>query len=222
MLTETDQSALRDQVRTRLRETPYTDLSLHLVSAHCNGAGLANTEADTIDMHEHEHDGPGTIRNHPRKDLFWDEEKVVAILIEEALHANTLTEALEDIDWAMTRPDLVSRMGPTEHLHGAVLDENTISLWDGQPCPNGPDCADYPRAYDVVVTRTPEREFREAVWSDIATEDLDRTAALNLTHLALAQAIEALVPQAQSSHIAASALHSIRAAQARLHTSPGE
>lgn len=38
----------------------------HLISEHAGIFGLDLTMAELTEIHEHEHDGPGTIRNHPR------------------------------------------------------------------------------------------------------------------------------------------------------------
>lgn len=62
------------------------DLAMHLVSAHCDPMAVCRFPPDNIDQHEHEHDGPGTIRNHPRDDLSFDEQKVEDVLEETEAH----------------------------------------------------------------------------------------------------------------------------------------
>src|SRR5216683_1552624 len=44
-------------------------LWLHLVSMHADPMAVCRTAAENDDQHEHEHRGPGTIRNHPAGDL---------------------------------------------------------------------------------------------------------------------------------------------------------
>ncbi len=58
----------------------FDHLRLHLMARHClvNAAQLRDHEA--IDAHEHEHDGPGTIRDHPRGNVDWHLDAVYAKL----------------------------------------------------------------------------------------------------------------------------------------------
>lgn len=44
---------------------PRVELWAHLVSQHAAIVPLDETYAALKDLHEHEHKGPGTIRNHP-------------------------------------------------------------------------------------------------------------------------------------------------------------
>lgn len=60
----------------------HDDLRRHLVAVHCDGMAINGTDADAIDAHQHEHDGPGTIRHHDRTDLYWDQVKLDAVLAE--------------------------------------------------------------------------------------------------------------------------------------------
>lgn len=54
----------------RIQDAPL--LALHLMSRHAFTPNvLACTPAELLDSHTHEHDGPGTIRNHDRDDLDW-------------------------------------------------------------------------------------------------------------------------------------------------------
>jgi hypothetical protein len=62
--------------------THADELWLHLVSAHAAGCDPTMTYADLEDLHEHEHDGPGTIRNHPRESRMWDRAKLATVLRE--------------------------------------------------------------------------------------------------------------------------------------------
>ena len=73
----------------------YSPLKLHLASRHglCNALTL--TDEDAHDVHEHEHDGPGTIRNHPRDDRSWKPEAVIDSVLEGMeLDGIDITEAL--------------------------------------------------------------------------------------------------------------------------------
>jgi hypothetical protein len=71
-------------LREHLERAPHTvvcdDLRLHLLARHCliNAAELADHAV--LDAHAHEHDGPGTIRNHPRDDRSWTIEKIHDVL----------------------------------------------------------------------------------------------------------------------------------------------
>jgi hypothetical protein len=56
--------------------------AFHLISAHADPMAICRSEADNDDQHDHEHTGPGTIRNHPRDWLGWDAAKIEAILEE--------------------------------------------------------------------------------------------------------------------------------------------
>lgn len=57
-------------------------LWLHLVSRHADPMAAARPHSENADQHGHEHDGPGTIRNHPRDDLSFDQDKAKTILEE--------------------------------------------------------------------------------------------------------------------------------------------
>jgi hypothetical protein len=57
-------------------------LALHLVSKHADPMAIERTRAENLDQHKHEHDGPGTIRNHDREWLGWDGATVIEVLAE--------------------------------------------------------------------------------------------------------------------------------------------
>lgn len=57
-------------------------LALHLVSAHCDGMAIARSRAENLDQHAHEHQGPGTIRNHHLTSLIYDDQKIERVLEE--------------------------------------------------------------------------------------------------------------------------------------------
>jgi hypothetical protein len=69
-----------------LKPTPYREdpqqLAFHLISMHCDGLAIERPVTGNIDQHEYEHDGPGTIRNHPRWLRTWDAGKIEDILKE--------------------------------------------------------------------------------------------------------------------------------------------
>lgn len=54
----------------------------HLVSAHAGIFPLQATLEELMDMHEHEHNGPGTIRNHPRESREYSLKKIGKVLSE--------------------------------------------------------------------------------------------------------------------------------------------
>lgn len=94
-------------LREHLERAPHTvafdDLRLHLLARHCliNAATLADHAV--IDAHEHEHDGPGTIRNHPRDDHSWTVEKVNDVLADLRDDWEGQARYLEATDKVMTR-----------------------------------------------------------------------------------------------------------------------
>lgn len=58
------------------------DLAMHLVGEHADGMAVARPRAENAGQHEHEHDGPGTIRNHPRGWLGYSPARVEETLEE--------------------------------------------------------------------------------------------------------------------------------------------
>jgi hypothetical protein len=50
-------------------------LALHLASEHADPVALQRGLRDNAEQHEHEHDGPGTIRNHDRASRDFDLRK---------------------------------------------------------------------------------------------------------------------------------------------------
>ena len=64
------------------KQEPLLRLWAHLVSTH---AGYFNPTIDLIDMHEYEHRGPGTIRNHDPGVWDFDLEKM-AVVLDEAMN----------------------------------------------------------------------------------------------------------------------------------------
>ena len=54
----------------------------HLVSAHAGIFPLQATLEELLDMHEHEHNGPGTTRNHPRASREYSIKKIGNVLSE--------------------------------------------------------------------------------------------------------------------------------------------
>ncbi len=73
-----DTPARVDDVSTRAHDA----LRLHLLSAHCNLAAATLSDTEALDQHQHEHDRPGTIRNHDRASLHWDDDRIRAMLAE--------------------------------------------------------------------------------------------------------------------------------------------
>jgi hypothetical protein len=57
-------------------------LALHLVSIHCDPMAIARSYDENVDMHDHEHKGPGTIRNHDPAWLGCDAAKAEDVLEE--------------------------------------------------------------------------------------------------------------------------------------------
>lgn len=57
-------------------------LAFHLVSEHCDGMAIARTFDENVEAHDHEHVGPGTIRNHLRSNLDFDADEIESVLDE--------------------------------------------------------------------------------------------------------------------------------------------
>lgn len=57
-------------------------LAYHLISEHADGLAIGRPLADNEEAHKHEHDGPGTIRNHDRDSLHFDRAKMAEVLAE--------------------------------------------------------------------------------------------------------------------------------------------
>lgn len=102
-------------------------LWLHLVSEH---AGIYAPEGDLHDMHEHEHNGLGTIRNHERTSRAYSLVKVADVL-GEAEGAR-----LERAEFALAA---VAVKCPTCGGTGKYTDELVISHALVPPCPTCPD-----------------------------------------------------------------------------------
>jgi len=62
--------------------TEAEKLALHLVGVHCDPMAIARPHDENVDQHQHEHRGPGTIRNHDPGWLGYDAAKVEAVLEE--------------------------------------------------------------------------------------------------------------------------------------------
>lgn len=63
-------------------EVGQPHLAYHLISKHADGMAVNRPLAANQEAHKHEHDGPGTIRNHDEDDLSWDADKAKAVLQE--------------------------------------------------------------------------------------------------------------------------------------------
>lgn len=220
-LSPTDEATLRAYVRTQLAATRYSDLNLHLVSAHCNGAGLTNTHAEAIDSHHHEHHGPGGIRNHPFDNLFFDVDKIATILIDCAemdTDRDDVTAYKTAIDALMERPDEITRIAPGAHLHDPVTDPIEFAGYTGEQCTIA-QCDRYPRLYDIVVTKTPDGDFKDATWTQVLTHDEDLAATTRLARTALSKATAAL-KALEHNHQSARILPEVTNTQARLTNLP--
>lgn len=66
---------------SRVEENP-AKLWAHIVSQHASMISPELPLADLIEIHEHEHDGPGTIRNHPRESREYSLHKIGKVLSE--------------------------------------------------------------------------------------------------------------------------------------------
>lgn len=58
------------------------NLAKHLASRHADGMAVSRPLADNQEAHEHEHRGPGTIRDHDPEDLSWDQERLDQVVRE--------------------------------------------------------------------------------------------------------------------------------------------
>lgn len=57
------------------------ELWAHIVSEHCNAAPPGSLSS-MLEYHEYEHEGPGTIRNHPEESRHYSLRKLAAVLSE--------------------------------------------------------------------------------------------------------------------------------------------
>jgi hypothetical protein len=57
-------------------------LALHLASMHADPMAMQREAGENDDQHEHEHDGPCTIRNHPRASRQFDLAKAYRNILE--------------------------------------------------------------------------------------------------------------------------------------------
>jgi hypothetical protein len=57
-------------------------LALHLASDHADPLAVCRGARQNDEQHEHEHDGPGTIRNHPRDSRHFELAKARAVILE--------------------------------------------------------------------------------------------------------------------------------------------
>lgn len=77
---------VREHVVRRNAEARRTEdrlaLWAHLVSRHATIVPVQATLEELIDMHEHEHKGPGTIRNHPIDSREYSLNKIGKVLSE--------------------------------------------------------------------------------------------------------------------------------------------
>lgn len=61
----------------------HDPLRLHLLAEHRNHAALGLTDAETLAGHEHEHQGPGTIRDHDPASTTWSFTKAMDMVVDE-------------------------------------------------------------------------------------------------------------------------------------------
>jgi hypothetical protein len=66
--------------KTNDTEQEQSQLWAHCVSRHCAIMDPKTSLNDLRDFHEHEHDGPGTIRNHDRADRSYSLKKIGQVL----------------------------------------------------------------------------------------------------------------------------------------------
>ena len=70
------------QVKRKRVRNSRIELWAHLVSAHAGIWRLDSTFEDLKDSHDHEHEGPGTIRNHDPKSRAYSLKKLGEVLSE--------------------------------------------------------------------------------------------------------------------------------------------
>lgn len=58
------------------------ELWAHLVSEHAGIWALDSTFKNLVEAHDHEHEGPGTIRNHPKESRRYSVKKLGEVLSE--------------------------------------------------------------------------------------------------------------------------------------------
>lgn len=57
-------------------------LAMHLASMHADPMAPERSYRGNAEQHEHEHDGPGTIRNHPRASREFDQLRAWSVIAE--------------------------------------------------------------------------------------------------------------------------------------------
>jgi hypothetical protein len=71
-----------EQEQATAREAEARVLWAHLVSAHACCIDPKTSAAELADLHKHEHQGPGTIRNHDPADRSYSLKKIGTVLSE--------------------------------------------------------------------------------------------------------------------------------------------
>lgn len=91
--------------RTAAYTAHYDSLALHLVSDHAHTPHVLTelSDQELRDAHEHEHRGPGTIRNHDPQSLHWDVDKIHDAIRHHDLDQSDLPEAVEALEYRIGR-----------------------------------------------------------------------------------------------------------------------
>lgn len=104
----------------------YDSLALHLVSDHAHTPHTLTelSDQELRDDHEHEHRGPGTIRNHDPQSLHWDADKIYDAIRHHDPHQSDLPEQVAALEY---------RLGLTEEPPGQVTRTVIDQADTGQP-----------------------------------------------------------------------------------------
>jgi hypothetical protein len=104
-------------------ERAHGELALHLISAHAfTPHVLTRTLAEQMADHEHEHNGPGTIRNHPREARNFSADKIEAAFREHASVEESEARYHDDVT-----PKLATAR-PQPHAVAEVLRELALDV----------------------------------------------------------------------------------------------
>lgn len=102
-------------------------LRIHLGSRHALGNWV--DAPDPHDIHEHEHDGPGTIRDHPRADRSYDVGKAIDVSVESAETGGTTSAIVA----ALSRARAALPAAAEEEYRRLALYGPEIAGFQGRP-----------------------------------------------------------------------------------------
>lgn len=100
--------------------SPDDQLRYHLASAHCLGNALDLTATEAHQAHEDEHNGPCTIRNHPRNDRTYDRDKARRVIAEAAEMDGPTDRPRSFVSRALSAEAVRAEVVRQSHRHGII------------------------------------------------------------------------------------------------------